>query len=128
MVVDNWEVQFQRVQSVASISWHGSTVKAAGRFAIISLRVTNKGLRPDTFVAAGNLVVVDAEGRRYDDDFYATALAMEDRGAAIPAGMNPDASVETLLVYDVSEQSAYYRLVPGILVKSSEGDIAFEIP
>ena len=130
MTVDNWEIRVERIETADTITspYSDDLYKAAGRFALVFMAVTNRGLRPDTFVAFGTVDVQDAEGRRYDDDPVVGAIAMGIYNTDIGANINPDATKHVVAGYDISRQSAWYRLVPGSLADSYSGDIVLSIP
>jgi len=129
MVVDNWEIEFERVQTADSLTSRGGMrIKAAGRFALLFLSVTNRGLRPDTFVGFGTVAVQDAQGRKFQDDHVASTIAMFNYNTDIGARLNPDDTAHVVVAYDVSADSASYHLVPGTLARQHSGSISFHIP
>lgn len=92
-------------------------VKAAGRFALLFLRVTNRGLYPRTFVAFGTLEVEDSSGTRYEEKPLASAYAQFSHGTDIGADLNPDETAHVIAVYDIPSVGGSYRLVPGTLAR-----------
>jgi hypothetical protein len=125
-----WQIRVTNVltaDTLSSPSDH-STEKAAGRFAILFLEVTNRGLSPDTFVAYGFLDVKDATGHVSRENPIAFLYAMDIYGTDLCAAINPDESNNCVAVYDVSTQSDFYLLVPGLLVDPSGPKIRIEIP
>lgn len=130
MIVDNWEIRVERVETAAQITspYSDDTYKAAGRFALVFMAVTNRDLRPNTFVAFGTVDVQDAEGRRYQEDPVVGAIAMFIYDTDIPASINPDATVHCVAAFDISRQSSWYQLVPGSLAGPSTGSIGLSIP
>lgn len=50
-------------------------VAAAGRFLVVPVRVTNLRARPASFIAAGQIVAVDTQGRTYEIDPRASDAA-----------------------------------------------------
>jgi len=130
MTVDNWEIRVERIETTGTIAspYDDDMYKAAGRFALVFMAVTNRGLRPDTFVAFGTVGVQDAEGRQYEEDPVVGVMAMGIYNTEIGANINPDATEHVVVAYDISTQSAWYRLVPGSLADSYQGNIALSIP
>ncbi len=128
MQVDDWEIKLERVITEASMSSYGSTYKAAGVFALVFLQVTNRGLRPDTFVAIGTLDVMDTSTTRSTQDSLLSSVAQRAHQTDFGVDINPDASAHVVVVYDVEPSSSSYRLVPGILARRSSGTITFTIP
>jgi len=130
MTVDNWEIRVERIETADTVTapYSDATYKAAGRFALVFMAVTNRALRPDTFVAYGTADVQDAEGRRYEEDPAVSAIAMSIYNTDIPARINPDATVHCVAAFDISKQSSWYRLVPGSLADSYSGNVALSIP
>ena len=130
MTVDNWEIRVERIETADTITspYSDDMYKAAGRFVLVFIAVTNRGLRPDTFVAFGTVDVQDAEGRQYEEDFVVGAIAMGIYNTDIGASINPDDTKHVVVAYDISQQSAWYRLVPGSLADSHSGNIALSIP
>jgi eukaryotic-like serine/threonine-protein kinase len=129
VLVDGWEIRVDRVllaDSLTGIS--GSVERAAGRFALVFMSVTNRGLSTDTFVAYGILEVVDADDRRSNENFVASGYAMNQYQTDIGARINPDVTAHIVAVFDISRQSEYYYLVPGILARQSEGSILLDVP
>jgi hypothetical protein len=128
MIVDGWEIRVEKILTAETLSYEGSVEKAAGRFALLFLAVTNRGLSPNTFVAFGSLEIEDAEGRRYEEDFVASTYAMFQYNTDIGAEINPDSTAHIVAVFDILEESDSYLLVPGLLAESSEGRIVLNIP
>jgi hypothetical protein len=130
MRVDNWEVQIERVavaeQMESSVT--GQRIEARGRFALVFLAVTNRGLRPDTFVAFGTLEIEDAEGSRSEEDTMASTYAHFQYSTDIGANINPGETVHVVAGFDVSESSHFYQLVPGSLARAHSGSIVLGIP
>lgn len=131
MVVDDWEVSVERVLTAHEIksSVSDDFVRAAGRFVLIFLRVTNRGLYPRTFVAFGTLEVEDAAGRRYEEELLASAYAQFKYSTDIGADLNPDKTAHVVAVFDVSSTGAEYALVPGSLARQyTPGRLGFSVP
>jgi len=130
MSVDNWDITVERIETADQITspYSDDTYKAAGRFALVFMAVTNRGLRPDTFVAFGTVEIQDAEGRRSEEDPVVGTIAMFIYDTDIPASINPDATVHCVAAFDISRQSSWYQLVPGSLAGPSTGSIGLSIP
>jgi LysM repeat protein len=130
MTVDNWEIRVERIETANTITSPYSDYPyiAAGRFALVFMAVTNRGLRPDTFVAFGTVEIEDGEGRRYDADFVVSSIAQSTYNTDIGTDIDPDATKHIVAAFDISRQSASYRLVPGSLADSYTGSIALNIP
>jgi hypothetical protein len=130
MTVDNWEIRLERIEIAETITSPSSRLRhnASGRYALLFMDVTNRGLRPDTFVAFGTVEIEDAEGRRYEEDFIASIVAQYVYGTDINADINPDATDHVMAAFDISTRTSSYRLVPGSLADSYSGSIALSIP
>lgn len=129
MMVDNWEIRVNRIEFAEKITGiSGNIEKAAGRFAIVFLTVTNLGLSNDTFVAFGSLEIQNSEGRTYDENFVASGYASYGYGSESGLVLNPDETGHMLAVFDIPKQSDTYTLIPGNLAKKSTGSILLNIP
>jgi len=128
MSVDNWEIRLERIATVPALTALGMKLKAAGRFAILFFAVTNRGLRPDTFVAFGTVDIQDGQGRRFQEDPPASGLAQWIYETDIGARINPDDTVHVAAAFDISQNGEFYVLIPGILAKEYSGRIEFQIP
>jgi hypothetical protein len=124
MTVDEWEITLSRVTFVDRVSALGMLEKAHGRFALVFMKVTNRGYSQDTFVAFGILVMKGASGTVSEENFVASGLAQNQFGTDIGASINPDASANVVAAFDVSTSSASYTLLPGSLAKKSSGSIS----
>jgi hypothetical protein len=114
---EQWQIRVTRIETADSLkaSYGNDIVKAAGRFAIIFLEVTNRGLSPGTFVAIGFLNIQDASGQEFENNFMATMYAQDLYQIGYCAAINPEATESCVIVYDISKQSDYYLFVPSIL-------------
>lgn len=130
MTVNNWEVRVDRILTADTMTspYSGDLYKAAGRWALLFMAVTNRGLRPDTFVAVGQLQVRDASGRRFDEDPVVTFIAQGVHGTDLGADVNPDATAHVVTAYDISRESSWYALVPGILADSHTTPVLLDVP
>jgi hypothetical protein len=131
ITVDDWEIRVERIETAETLTSNvtSSTEKAAGRFALLFLAVTNRGLSPRTFVAVGTVEIQDAMGERYEADNLMAALYAEDQyNTDIGADINPDETVHIVKVFDISKQSALYVLVPVKLGQSYTGSVLLNIP
>jgi len=125
-----WQI---RVTEVLVADTLGSTVsssvvKASGRFVIVFMEVTNRGLSPSTFIAFGTVDVQDASGRRFEENNMATFYAQNLYGTDLCAHINPDQTMSCVAVYDVSQQSSYYLLVPGTLADPYAPRVLLDVP
>lgn len=125
-----WQITVERIEVADTLtaSFSDDVEKAAGRFALVFLSVTNRGLSPETFVAWGILQIQDAEGRRYDENSVASFLAETTYDTDIGASINPDQTAHVVAVYDISRQSAYYVLVPGTLADPYTPSVLLNMP
>lgn len=114
---NDWQVRVERVEVGQAFSFDGKTEKASGRFALLFLEITNRGLSPGIFLSFGTIELVDASGRSYGThlmgELYAQiAYGMESSCIQV----NPDATVHCLAVFDVP-QGGVYALAPGVISK-----------
>jgi hypothetical protein len=130
IVVDNWQIQVERVLTTETLSssYRDSTEKAAGRFALVFMAVTNRALSPRTFVAIGNLAIRDATGRLYAVNPMANVYAQAQYDTDLGADINPDETVHVVAVFDVSKQSSSYVLGPGLLADPHGPSVLLDIP
>ena len=129
-MVDNWQVYVERIEIVDSISFQsdGSTEKAGGRFALLFLSVTNRGLSPDTFNSWGDLIIRDGEGRGFGENIMASFYAQVQYNTDYGASINPDQTEHVVSAFDISTDSDVYLLVPGILAGNSQFSVLLNIP
>jgi hypothetical protein len=127
---EKWQLRVIRTETAESLTStaSGAIEKAAGRFAILFLEVTNLGLSRNTFLAGAFLNIEDAAGRRYEENYLATAFVQFAYNTDLCANINPDATASCVAVYDVSEQSDYYRFVPSMLADPTTPKVLVEIP
>jgi hypothetical protein len=130
MTVNNWEVRADRIVTADAMTapYSGEVFKASGRWALIFMAVTNRGLRPDTFVAVGQFQVLDANGTRSDEDPVVSFIAQDLHGTDLAVDVNPDASAYVVAAYDISRESAWYALVPGILADTHTTPVLLQVP
>jgi hypothetical protein len=130
MTVNNWEVRVDRILTADSVTspYSDDLYVASGRWALVFMTITNRGLRPDTFVAYGQLQVLDADGRRSDEDSVVSFIAQGLHGTDLGADVNPAATAYVVAAYDISRQSAWYALVPGILADSHTTPVLLQVP
>jgi hypothetical protein len=130
IVIDDWEISVDKVLMATSITStvSGSMEKAAGRFALVFIHVTNRGLHPRTFVGDGILAVRDTEGNLYEENIMATVYAMDKYDTDSGANINPDATEYVVSVFDISLKSAWYALVPGPLAPNTGVQLLLNIP
>lgn len=130
IMVGDWQIQVSRVEfaETMSASYTDRVEKAAGRFAIVFMSVTNRGLSPDTFTGYGDLEIQDAEGIHYKEHPVASLLAHDVYGTDLAVDVNPDATANVAMVFDISKESAYYVLVPGLLADSYGASVMLDIP
>jgi type VI secretion system protein VasI len=130
IVIDNWQIRVERVLTAESLtsSYRDSTEKAAGRFALVFMAVTNRALSPRTFVPIGNLAIRDTAERLYTVNPMANVYAQDQYGTDIGADINPDETVHAVAVFDIPEQSNYYVLGPGPLADPLGSSVLVNIP
>jgi hypothetical protein len=130
LFIGNWGIVVDRVEIAASLtsSYSGLTEKPAGRFALVFMRITNRGLSPDTFVAYGDIEIKDASGRLSEENFLASSYAQSQYNTDIGANINPDETVHIVAVFDISLSSEYYLLVPGTLAVETYTGVLLPIP
>jgi hypothetical protein len=125
-----WQIKVTKVLVAATLkpTYSKSVEKAAGRFAIVFMEVTNRGLSPETFVAFGTLNVRDASGQRFEANDIASFYAQDLYGADICAEINPDGTKHCVAVYDISKQSDFYMLIPGSLADPNAPTVFLKVP
>lgn len=128
LVVENWRIQIERIETAQSITFNDKVEIASGRFALLFMSVTNLGLSPDTFVSIGTIEIQDASGQRYMADTMTTMYAEFQYDTDISAGINPNATKHVVAVFDISEESDSYLLVPGTLAPPNEARVLLDIP
>jgi hypothetical protein len=128
IVINKWQIQVKKIITVQTLSFNTSVEKASGRFALVFMYITNLDLSPQTFVAFGDMQIQDADGQKYDENnlasFYAQLQYNTDSGAEI----NPDATANVVAAFDISKESAYYLLVPGLLAPQNGVSLMLSIP
>ena len=127
IVIKNWKIKIDKIIVTPSISALNQKEKAQGRFALVFMSITNRGLSPDTFVAHGNVDIVDAE-QRYQENSDASILAQNKYNTDFGADINPDATSHVVVAYDISVESSYYLLVPGILAPQNGVSLLLDVP
>jgi hypothetical protein len=125
-----WQVRVVRTETAQTIkaSFNNDIEKAAGRFAIVHFNVTNRGLSPDTFLSGSFLYIQDASGQRFEENSVAAFMVQTALNANLCADINPDASATCIGVYDISNQSDYYLLVPSIIADPETPNVLITIP
>ena len=125
-----WQVQVTQVLVADSLQpASGESVEtAAGRFAILFMDVTNRGISVATFVAFSTLDVQDAEGQISEENTFAGFYARDLYGADLCAKISPGQTKHCVAVYDISRQSAAYELVPGALADPYGPRLSLTIP
>ena len=124
-----WEVSIEKILFADKLTNPilGNVDKAEGRFAIIFMQATNRGLSQDFYCVCFEFEIRDAEGRMYELHLSATQSAQAiyglDSGRA-----NPDDTLHIVAVFDISIQSSYYILVPGNLYQSESTGLTLNIP
>ncbi len=92
------------------------------------MEVTNRGLSPETFIAFGTLDVRDASGQRFEENNLASFYAQDLYGTDICAEINPDQTKHCVAVYDISQQSDFYMLIPGSLADPDAPRAILNVP
>lgn len=125
-----WEISIEKIIFSDSLTspLTGSVDKASGRFAIIFLSVTNRGLSTDSFVTTmGSLDIYDAEGNVYSEHL-ASMSAQEIYNVEYGLAINPDSTAHIVVVFDISSSSDFYIFKPSNLVKSNSSGLYLAIP
>ena len=125
-----WQITVKKILVAQSLkaTYSNSEEKASGRFAILFLEITNKGLSPETFVAFGTLNIKDASGGLFQENPIGSSDAQDLYGADICADVNPDETKNCVAAYDISPQSSYYILVPGLLADPYAPRVLLNVP
>lgn len=98
-------------------------VAAAGRFLVVPVRVTNLRARPASFIAAGQIVAVDAQGRTYEIDPRASDAAyLLDLGLDPSFGpRQPGIAYPDVLVFDLPPE------LDAVEVEAVDGSLSIDI-
>lgn len=126
-----WEISVESIIFSDSLTSPitGRVDKASGRFAIIFLSVTNRGLSTDSFVSAtGQLEIRDAKGKSYTEHLFAPMSAQEIYKTESGLNIPPDATAHIVTVFDVSKESASYILKSSNLSTSESSGLLLEVP
>jgi hypothetical protein len=114
LAVGDWEVTVDRVEIAESLSSYDGDefIKPVGRFALVFMTATNRGLRPESLFM-DDARIVDAEGDSFRPDgigsIYASSLDCDIAAFRV----NPDASACMVTAFDISEQSSFYVFLIG---------------
>lgn len=126
--VDDWEVEVTRVDILRELKGiTGNVERASGRFAVLFLRVTNRGLSTDTFIPMGNLELRDLQGRAYEENFVASGYAEYQYDTDLTGLINPDETVITIAVFDIPPTSGNYILKDGFSASSNSSGVLVPI-
>ncbi|MBN1658450.1 MAG: hypothetical protein JXA93_08625 [Anaerolineae bacterium] len=130
IVIGHWQIQVRQILVAQSISsaYGDGIEKAAGRFVLLFMTVTNQGRLPDTFVAFATLEIQDAEGRRYPAHSVATHYAQSTHRTSLAVDVAPRTGAYIVVVYDISPRSEFYALVPGALAGQHSASVLLDIP
>ena len=112
--VGDWELRVERVELVPSLDMPGFVQRAAGRFAVVFLAVTNYGLSTGMYVGVGDMEIQDRHGKRSEVDVAASGTAAYIYGVD-PHFIDPDETGQEVLVFDIEKDAGPYVLVPGTL-------------
>lgn len=127
---EKWEIRALKSETARTLvaTFSPDMESSAGRFAIIYLEVTNRGLSPGSFSAEGFLDVQDASGRKFEVNQSATFLVQARDGIDLCTDISPGTTRTCVGVYDISKESDYYRLVPSALADPNTRPVLLEIP
>ena len=106
----------------------GHKEKAAGRFALLFLEVTNRGLSPDTFLSDSLFNIQDADGNWFFERSMASINAKYQYNTDLTGIIDPDETVHTVAAFDISTQSDYYLLIPSNRVISTATSVMLDVP
>lgn len=126
--INNWEIKVEKVITTPNISAFNKTEKARGRFALVFMSITNHGYSPDTFVAFGNVDIMDAGGDRFEENSVASFDAQLQYNTDLGANINPDSTAHVVTAFDISLDSPYYLLIPGSLVSQNSTSLLLDVP
>lgn len=126
--MDNWEIRVESIEIAETITSPSTNLRhnAFGRYALLFMDVTNRGLRTDTFEDFGNLEIEDAERRRYEENSAVSGIAMSIYGTDTGAKVGPDATAHVVVGFDISTRSGWYRLMHRD--REESGSILLDIP
>ncbi len=128
ITVDNWEIRVERIEISETITSPSTNLRynAFGRYALLFMDVTNRGLRTGTFEAFGNLEIEDAEGRRYEENSAVSGAATSIYGTDTGGKVSPEATAHVVVGFDISTRSSWYRLMHRY--REESGSILLDIP
>ena len=124
-----WEVYVEKLLLAEKLTNPilGNTDKAEGRYVIIFMQATNRGLAQDFYCVCFEFEIRDADGKMYELHLSATHSAQAIYG--LDSGrVNPDDSIHIVAVFDISTQSLYYVLVLGSLFESESSGLMLNVP
>ena len=127
--IDDWDITVNHIDIASELeaSFSDREEKAAGRFAILYMSVTNRGLSPDTFVAWGCFYVRDRFGRNYEENTVATFLVQSAHDIDLGVDINPDETRQLVAVYDIPRGKTDYYMVPGPVAESASGIVKLDV-
>lgn len=127
MRAEPWDIQVERVITAETLTspTDGAIYKAEGRFALVFMAVTNRGLSPQTFTSL-DVVVTDSQGRQRGADVVVSTIAMFIYNTDFGSDVNPDATAHVVAAFDMSKQGRSYRLMRRY--RDESGSIVLEIP
>jgi len=131
IIIDKWQIKVNKIITVPSVSYNNMLEKAGGRFALVFMSVTNRDLSPKPFVAFEFVEIQDANGQKYDENSTASEYAQEQYKTDIEGAIiNPDTTQNVVAAFDISNASAYYLLVPGLLssVQKNIESLLLDVP
>ena len=125
-----WDLKVSNIEITNSIKFGTSedlTETAYGRFAVIFMDVTNRGLSPESFSATFTLQIKDASDKKYGENVHASSNAKYNNDAYC-LHINPDQTHNCVFVFDISPQSEHYILVPGDMADKNNPGLLLNIP
>jgi hypothetical protein len=119
--VNNWVFEITEIHSDPGVDSSRQIIVLLGY-------ITNAGMESDTFVAYGELMLMDSKNRKYEDDMGSTFAAQDKYGTEYGANISPGAKKFIAVAFDVDSSETTFTIIPGSLVSSWSGDITFTIP
>ncbi len=119
--VNSWSLEILEIHSDLGTDSSRQTV-------VLLANLTNEGTGTDTFSAMFDVLLMDSQGRTYQEDSTAGFAAMSKYQTEWAASINPSATVYIAIAYDVPVTEKSFTLVRGSLASSWSGNVSFTLP
>ncbi len=118
--VDHWLFEITAVRSDPGMD-------TSRQLVVLLANITNQGQSTDTF-SDYSLMLRDSHGREYEHDRVAGWAAMDKYGTDYGASMSPGTTEYIAVAFNLPSSEKAFTIIPGSLVVSWSGDIAFTLP